>query len=473
MSKQMTFDEVVELASLLGVKVVSGGKEDENEDRSTDPVEQTGTGGQDDQGTSNDGDDDSTPEGDTDHDYWTEDGKPTQKLTDLLKMCQDKGLMRMIEPEPDPSTPYDPETRKESPKFAMQNGSYPINNCSDVSDAAKLAHHSNTYSFDQVKKHVMKAKNALGCPDSVIPDSWSQMDRSTYDPYEVRKGGAKWAMPDGSFPIDNLDDVRGAAILAHHSPAYSFEAIKRHVERAMEGLDAPKDLIPDSWYEIQPENFNAEKHSVTASGNVERRNITVQDIRLQENGCRADGQPESYTIIGYAAVFNSMSENLGGFREKITPGAFRSAIDKKETVALWNHDENFPLANMTSGSLRLYEDKHGLRSEIDLDPNVSYARDLLYNVRSGRVSKMSFGFTTDSDEWDLEDGQTVRTLTGIRRLLDVSPVTNPAYRDTEVSARAILHAEELRNRQEPGADPSTSAGMELLMLQATLIQRGL
>lgn len=59
-------------------------------------------------------------------------------------------------------------------KFQMADGSYPINTCADVSDAAKLAHHSKTYSFAQVKAHVLRAKSALNCPDSALPDSWSE-----------------------------------------------------------------------------------------------------------------------------------------------------------------------------------------------------------------------------------------------------------------------------------------------------------
>src|ERR1700704_4911274 len=57
-------------------------------------------------------------------------------------------------------------------KYAMSDGSYPINTCADVSDAAKLAHHSKTYSFEQVKAHVMRAKNALGCSDEILPETW-------------------------------------------------------------------------------------------------------------------------------------------------------------------------------------------------------------------------------------------------------------------------------------------------------------
>jgi HK97 family phage prohead protease len=60
------------------------------------------------------------------------------------------------------------------PKYAMPDGSYPINSCADVSDAAKLAHNSKTYSFDEIKAHVMKAKNALGCGDDVLPDTWKE-----------------------------------------------------------------------------------------------------------------------------------------------------------------------------------------------------------------------------------------------------------------------------------------------------------
>lgn len=61
-------------------------------------------------------------------------------------------------------------------KYSMPDGSYPINTCADVSDAAKLAHHSKTYSFAEVKAHVLRAKKALGCGDEVLPDTWETND---------------------------------------------------------------------------------------------------------------------------------------------------------------------------------------------------------------------------------------------------------------------------------------------------------
>lgn len=60
----------------------------------------------------------------------------------------------------------------DKPRFALPDGSYPIDNCEDVSSAAHLAHHSKKYSFEEVRAHVMKAKDALDCPDTVLPDTW-------------------------------------------------------------------------------------------------------------------------------------------------------------------------------------------------------------------------------------------------------------------------------------------------------------
>src|SRR5438105_1392365 len=70
-------------------------------------------------------------------------------------------------------------------KFQMADGSFPIDRCTgenSVATAAKLAHHSKKYSFEQVKAHVMKAKNALGCPDSVLPDTWATSSGSNSAP---------------------------------------------------------------------------------------------------------------------------------------------------------------------------------------------------------------------------------------------------------------------------------------------------
>lgn len=157
-----------------------------------------------------------------------------------------------------------------------------------------------------------------------------------------------------------------------------------------------------------------------------------KEIRSCVAELRADG--DDGKIRGYAAVFNSLSEDLGGFREQIAPGAFSETLSD-DVRALWNHDANFVLGRTTSGTLSLREDNHGLAIEID-PPDTQQARDLLVSIRRGDVSQMSFGFYTKDDGWEKRDGENIRTLRKVE-LLDVSPVTYPAYQDTAVAVRSL------------------------------------
>lgn len=134
---------------------------------------------------------------------------------------------------------------------------------------------------------------------------------------------------------------------------------------------------------------------------------------------------EGRTVEGYASVFNSMSEDLGGFREIILPGAFSEVLDN-DVRALYNHDSNYLLARTTSGTLELKEDDKGLYYRFKM-PNTSYGNDMLELFRRGDLSQSSFGFTVERDSWKLEEGQHVRYIERVGSLFDVSPVVYPAY----------------------------------------------
>jgi hypothetical protein len=143
-------------------------------------------------------------------------------------------------------------------------------------------------------------------------------------------------------------------------------------------------------------------------------------------------------LVGYAAVFNSRSHDLGGFHEVIAPGAFdRSLTENPDVFALVEHDANRVLARTTNGTLRIQPDSHGLRVEID-PADTSYARDLLALVKRGDVAGMSFRFRPfqGGDSMDLRSNPPVRTLKSVL-LKEVSIVVNPAYPATEVSVRAL------------------------------------
>lgn len=162
---------------------------------------------------------------------------------------------------------------------------------------------------------------------------------------------------------------------------------------------------------------------------IERRSAPVREFRA----VREDDKPPRLT--GYAAVFDSLSEDLGGFRERIAKGAF-AAVLGDDVRSLWNHDPNFLLGRTASGTLRLAEDEVGLAIENDM-PDTAFARDLGVLIDRGDVREMSFAFTVGDDVWTAEGDEVTRTITRIDRLYDVSPVTFPAYPDTSVAARAF------------------------------------
>lgn len=134
---------------------------------------------------------------------------------------------------------------------------------------------------------------------------------------------------------------------------------------------------------------------------------------------------EGRTVEGYASVFNSMSEDLGGFREIILPGAFKNALGD-DVRALYNHDSNYLLARTTSGTLEIKEDDKGLYYRFEM-PNTSYGNDMLELFKRGDLTQSSFGFTVEKDSWKLENGQHVRYIESVSSLFDVSPVVYPAY----------------------------------------------
>ena len=159
--------------------------------------------------------------------------------------------------------------------------------------------------------------------------------------------------------------------------------------------------------------------------------LSVSEIRMdsQEDG----SEPK---IVGYAAKFNSLSHDLGGFREKIEPGAFSRALSEGQDVrALVDNDPGKIIGRSTSGTLRMLEDDHGLRVEID-PANTTAGRDIMESITRGDVTGMSFGFTVKDDDWQIVDGENIRTLRDMD-LFDVSVVTFPAYASTEVALRSL------------------------------------
>lgn len=164
----------------------------------------------------------------------------------------------------------------------------------------------------------------------------------------------------------------------------------------------------------------------------ETRIYNLEELEIRSN----EGKNQ---IRGYAAVYRSYSEDLGDFIEVIEPGFF-SEVLHDDVRSLFNHDPNIVLGRTKSGTLRLEDTPKGLKITNDL-PDTQWGRDLRVSIERGDIDQMSFGFIVKEkgDTWTRNGKQVVRTLkrNGCARLVDISPVTYPAYPETSVTARSM------------------------------------
>jgi HK97 family phage prohead protease len=161
------------------------------------------------------------------------------------------------------------------------------------------------------------------------------------------------------------------------------------------------------------------------------RNAPLRDIEV-----RAKEGGTGWEFSGVAAVFDQLSEDLGGFREIIKRGAFKPVMED-DVRFLINHNEDLVLGRSTSGTLSVEEKPRGLVVDSDVAP-ISYGEDIRVLLDRGDVDQMSFAFRVAEDSWfEDEEGNLLRTIHKFERLFDVSIVTYPAYPQTEAGLRAI------------------------------------
>ena len=175
---------------------------------------------------------------------------------------------------------------------------------------------------------------------------------------------------------------------------------------------------------------------------LEIRNLS-EPVEVHSSGTRL-------VAVGYAARYDALSQNLGGFVERISPTAFRKTLKQTDVRALFNHQPDFLLGTTRSGTLRLSNESDGLAYEIDL-PDTTVGRDVATLLERGDITGSSFGFRTIADDWDKsKDGFPVRTLKEVA-LRDIGPVTFPAYPDASSALRSLAEARSLNFDQVAAA----------------------
>lgn len=147
---------------------------------------------------------------------------------------------------------------------------------------------------------------------------------------------------------------------------------------------------------------------------------------------------------GYAYRFNELSHDLGGFRERIMPGAGGPSLRKNDILATFNHDVRALLGRTSSGTLEVGEDREGGWYELDL-PDTTVGRDVAELLRRRDLRGSSFTFRVLSggaqraDEDDTETGLPIREITAMD-VYEVGPVVNPAYPTTQAALRSMVSA---------------------------------
>ncbi len=203
---------------------------------------------------------------------------------------------------------------------------------------------------------------------------------------------------------------------------------------------------------------------------IESRSLCIDDFSeddafplLQiESRCSSEGGSEEKWLVGYAARFGVNSLKMDDFYERIDPNAFSIVTERRgrksplETRALFNHDPNVVLGRFPN-TLKMKVDEHGLRYEILMPESRS---DIVELIQRGDIRGSSFSFIVSpgGEDWSVEEGRSIRTVKSIASLVDVGPVTYPAYPDASVSVAKRSYEAFMRSQNKPRRDFVSFAG---------------
>lgn len=184
--------------------------------------------------------------------------------------------------------------------------------------------------------------------------------------------------------------------------------------------------------------YASESNALEGEHVMAETTVSATERRFTAIAVESRAKDNHQKIGGYAAVFNRLSQNLGGFVEQVNPSFFNKSRGDgwPGVVARYNHNDNMLLGTTSGRTLRLSIDEMGLLYEVDLPQSRADIGEL---VARGDVDKSSFAFLTFEDDWGVSDqGFPMRTLLS-GQLIDVAPVNTPAYLDTSAGLRSLAN----------------------------------
>ena len=180
----------------------------------------------------------------------------------------------------------------------------------------------------------------------------------------------------------------------------------------------------------------------------ERRYLSIDDDADSGSLFVEERDGDTPTINGIAPPWDSLSVDLGGFRERFSATSFDKVLSKRklDVPLLFNHDDSKPLARTTNGTLRISKSDKGLAFQADPVATPT-AAEVMTLIRSKTIFGSSFAFTVSpkGESWEEDErGNVTRTISEAAGLFDISPVTRAAYPSSTVGLRSLSAWREAR-----------------------------
>lgn len=202
-------------------------------------------------------------------------------------------------------------------------------------------------------------------------------------------------------------------------------------------------------------------------------------VRRSFNALDFKTSDDEYNVEGHAAVFNQTTNIGGWFNEVIERGAFDDC-DFSDVSFFVNHNiESIPLARSRkfngNSTMELEVDEIGLyiRANLDIENNTE-AKTVHSSISRGDIDGMSFAFRIKEQTWEnLDSDMPTRRIQKIAKVFEVSAVNNPAYVDTDISARDKKDLEKAKLEVDTARSNvnDTSKEIEILRLKSEILSK--
>jgi hypothetical protein len=276
------------------------------------------------------------------------------------------------------------------------------------------------------------------------------------------RGEFAWQDPEGD------PKTKGAYKLPHHmvnsdgkigaANVKACQSIISVLNGGMGGVDIPDKDRQGVYSHAAAHLKDAGETPAELKSDVPETNVERRSVSFEMRAAMVDDKP---VINGVAAVYNQETTIGNFFREVVQPGAFARVLSENpDVIAANNHDWAQVLGRTTNGTLHLSDQPDGLHYSIDINPADPEAMSLYAKVQRKDISQSSFAFTVRKDQWDQPADKNLlplRTVQEYDELIDVSPVTFPAYPTTSAAVRSKLSEFQIQPSESQAAQDGIAA----------------